>query len=256
MQWGIFALIDVLGFKGMWRRGHTPDDIFAALSRIRALADHLSDDQMTMDGGDLWSDLKIDVRVFSDNVILSCHLPDGRDQVKHLPGYEETRRYMLLRYIVLLMSKVVTEAASGPVPLLYRGCIAGAEYSINENPFAYLGPAVDEAGALFEAADGFFVFLAPSASEVYRGRPGLLRRAMFPYFVTYDIPLKDAPPLKTFALNPLLFTREEYRAELKDRIMGTFEVNKLTPDISSKRDNTRRFLDFLGAGWLPPSLTI
>lgn len=252
MQWGVVAFIDVMGFKGMWQRGHGAPDVLDALTRTRDRASELAKRQNAEGGGDLWHHTEIEVRTFSDTVVVLSPMPahtDYRPTADDEKAFHDAvRRYMLLRFVVLLMSKVVTEAAADEPPLLYRGSIAAGDFQANS--FAFLGPAIDEAGKFFEAAEGAFVFLAPSAADVFRARPGLLGRALFEYFVNYSIPLKRDASLKTMALNPLMFLDPDKRADHSLRILAYFGAEAADKQLEAKRHNTREFLEFVGKHWL------
>ncbi|MEO7932829.1 MAG: hypothetical protein ABIT76_06700 [Chthoniobacterales bacterium] len=251
MNWGVIAFIDVLGFKGIWNRGHSADEILSTLETVRKFATELKEQQNQMSGGDLWENLSLDTRMFSDTLVISCHLPQGRIEPDWQEDYESIRRYVLLRYVVLMLSSLVAAAANGECPLLYRGCVATGLFAMND--FAMLGPAVDEAGSFFESADGAFVFLCPSAAKTYEQRPGLLSRATFPYFLEYDVPLKETKTLPTYTINPLLRAPHEMRPDISAALMSTFgPATEIPHALLTKHTNTQRFLHHAQKS-LPPS---
>jgi hypothetical protein len=242
-SWGVLAFVDVLGFKGISRRGHENASVLSALSSLKTYAEALVAAERRSYGGTMWDRLETDVRLFSDTLVISSSMPppalDDSD-----PWYERMRRYMLLRYAVLNLTKLSTAAIRGDVPLLYRGCVACGEFLRND--FAMVGTAVDEGGTFFEAAEGAFIFLAPSAREVYRDARPFLFNATLPYFVEYDVPLKPSGNLPTFVVNPLLFRGDASTEALKARILGTFgRSGNLPTPVQAKHDNTKKFLEFL-----------
>jgi len=223
----------------------SPEQVFPALDQIRAWVTALVERENARDGVDLWKHLECRAQLFSDTIIVTSPMPPGGStEAAALEDYEAIRRYMLLRYMVLMVTKVATAAAKGELPLLYRGCVGCGEYERND--FAVLGPAVNETAELYEAADGAFVFLSPSARDTYNSRPGLLARAVFPYFVEYQIPFKSGELLKTFALNPLLFTGPATTPDVKTRFLAAFgDRSQMSVAVEKKYENTRAFLEHL-----------
>jgi hypothetical protein len=246
MRLGALAIIDILGFKGMWHRTVNPVDILLELDKIKSLANELLRHQNEMDGGDLWESLDAEVRVFSDCLMIVMPMPEDKndyEEQNYKTFYEAIRKYMLLRYLVLIVTKIITEAVNGNVPFLYRGCISFGEFAFND--FAALGPAVDEAGSYFEKSEGAFVFLSPSAAEIYKARPGLLQKAIFPYFTNYNVPMKNEKTLQTFVMNPLLFIGINSNNDIKQQILDAFGNGELAIEVENKKRNTQEYLDFL-----------
>lgn len=250
MQSGVIAIVDILGFKGMWR-GPGAEAVLNALQDARARIEDLAHVCSLGDGGDLWEQLAIETWLLSDSIMIISTVSDCQNASPVHPELEHMRRYMHLRQVVLMLTRFVTDAIQGTVPFRYRGCIAYGDFQ--KNDFAAVGPAVDEAGGLFEAAEGAFVFLAPSAVQAFRVRPGLMGLWLPPYFVKYTIPLKAEQVLDTYALNLLLLAEEQSQAEVKSTIVSQFEpAASVSADIRKKRDNTQAFLDFLENDWNPP----
>jgi len=220
-----------------------PEQVFPALDQIKVWVNELVEGENARDGVDLWRNLETRAQLFSDTIIVTSPLPPpGNTEAAALEDYDAIRRYMLLRYMVLMVTKVATAAVKGELSLLYRGCVGCGEY--DRNDFAVLGPAVNETAELYEAADGAFVFLSPSARDTYNSRPGLLAHAIFPYFVEYPIPLKVGKALDTFALNPLLFTGQAAVADVKARFLAAFgDPAQMSTAVQAKFENTRTFLD-------------
>jgi hypothetical protein len=210
--------------------------VLKSLEAIRTHSRQTLEVHQGMSGGDLWDNLSLDLRMFSDTLFLSVFLPPGKREFQDFPGYEETRRYMLLRVMVLTLSQSLAQAICGDVPLLYRGALSCGLYQTND--IAFLGPAVDDAGSYFEASEGAFIFLTEQAAEIYRKRPPLMSLPL-PYFLPYNVPLKHDRVLKTFCLNPFFYVSSETHIAALQRLLGEFGD---TPDLALKRDNTSRFL--------------
>lgn len=252
MNWGLITFIDVLGFKGIWK-SHESEETLKSIEKIEELAQKLKSDLEEKSGVDLWDNLKIQKQMFSDTLSFVTYLPSEKNIFEEPDKIEfnrAIRKYMLLRYFVLILTKIISKAALQKVPLLYRGCITVG--NLHYNGTSFIGPAVDEAGEYFEASDGAFVFLTPSAKEVYLNRPGLLRKAKFPYFAPYDVPMKNGTSLETFTINPLLYLpKGKNRSDGIEEIMSAFDKSENQhPSVLSKAKNTELFLKYLDK-WTP-----
>jgi hypothetical protein len=246
MDWGIIAFIDALGFKGIWKT-HEPRDVLASIEAVSLLATDLKTKINKAGGGDLWDNVTVQVHMFSDTAGIAVRLPPPKIESTDPEFYEGTRKYMLLRHVVMMLSELTGRAAIANVPLLYRGCISAGEFLCNETSF--IGPAVDEAGKYFEACDGAFVFFSPSAEDVFTNRPWQLKIGHPAYFVPYSVPMKKGEPLKTLTVNPLLFLEQEERRTAIEKIIGCFENPVEQPDdVKTKTSNTKEYLEYLG-GW-------
>ena len=253
MNWGIVAFIDVLGFKGLWERRISPEDELKALQDMKLYAEGLVALHGGMGGGELWDKAEVEVRAFSDTIAILAPMPAVPDASSkyikeqgknYRESFDAIRKYMLLREIVLILSKLITTAAVEVPPLLYRGCISSGKFLMND--FAFVGPAVDEAGQFFEAAQGAFTFLTPSAKSTFDQRPGLLSMAAFPYFVEYAVPMKGMPVLNTLVINPLLFTHEETDPDKVAQAFSEFLASgSENPSVAEKLRNTEDYLQFL-----------
>lgn len=259
MDWGIVVFIDVLGYKGLWSR-HPQDNVLEAVRNIATDAVELSAETLRVyrDGADAWKDLKLETRPFSDFIaILATPFPafphspvidDGSDEYVR----DGLARYSLLRIILLLVTKIISRGAALSPPMIYRGCISVGAFSSNE--FAFVGPAIDEAGAMHEAAQGAFVFLTPSAASIYDSRPTYpLNRTRFPYFFEYAVPMKAGELLNTYVANPLIYQNPERCCEYVRSIDDFFGEPPLNSELWLKKKNTKDLYDALSqsswVGW-------
>ena len=117
-----------------------------------------------------------------------------------------------------------------------------------------MGPAVDEAAAMNDLAQGAFIWLLPSALEVFMS-PAEALASQPAHVATYsacEVPLKGGDSFVTYAVSPVaLANTQADRDEIVSRIMQTFAGMEL--DVQIKKQNTLRFLDTCVAKWKPPT---
>ena len=156
MQEGAFALLDCLGFKGVWRRVTDADQIVSKFQEIASrqdtvlagfLSGHRSDDKQ-----------KLQVAFLSDSVAIGLRFEEGQEN-PHLRGF-------VVAYIVSIVNELIRRFALDPIPLALRGCVTYGQFRMEGN--LIVGPAVDEAAEFHSAPQGAFVWLAPAAERVKR----------------------------------------------------------------------------------------
>lgn len=251
---GCVAFIDAIGFKGIWRRSTDPGSVLSRLNELRSFVESLIDQENSAASPPVY-DMRFEMKAFSDTLAFLVYL-DGEippEVAQADPeGFLELRKYLLLKNCVMLMSRVIGFAITDKeLPFLYRGSIAMGDFYYNS--FAFVGPAVDEAGSYFEQAEGAFVYLCPSALTAVESRPGTFTPENFPFAVKYDVPLKNDVQLSTYAVNPLLFSGcirsldgffDPASEVILDFIGGS-------PQQKAKRDNTEKFLKFTRENYVP-----
>ena len=164
---------------------------------------------------------------------------------KNKEFYDSARKYLLLRQVVLFLSKLVGQAVLGKVPLMYRGCISAGKMAMRGNSF--IGEAVDVAGQNFEACEGAFVFLTSEAADVFTSRHPYLQIAHPPYFVPYDVPMKNGGLLKTITINPLLLLASDRREDAITTYIAALQQGSDSASESTRRKavNTIMYLEYL-----------
>lgn len=246
MNWGVIAFIDALAVKGIWQR-HDAEAVLTAFESVRILAEKMKEDINSSYGGDLWDKVSANVVYFSDSVAIGVNLPPPLYESENPEFYESTRKYMLLRHVVLFLSKLVGEATLGKVPLMYRGCISVGQFMMKGSSF--IGEAVDKAGASFESCDGAFIYFSEEAADFFNNRHPYLRMGHPPYFVPYKIPMKTGEVLETITINPLLFLEDDDKPQAIDAFIREFgDVGSQSEPIQRKAENTIRYLEYL-KGW-------
>jgi hypothetical protein len=136
---------------------------------------------------------------------------------------------------------LLSEALATEPHLAYRGCVTFGRFDIAGT--FLLGPAIDEAASYYEQAEGAFVWLAPSAREVFevvhRGRPALSP------LVRYAVPLRQGASYETWVVSPFASVDTKgQRMERTGRLLGTFDKTSRL-EVQVKRQHTERFLGHL-----------
>lgn len=251
---GCVVFIDAIGFKGIWKKTSDASIVLSRMEEIRSFANYWIQLENQAAGPPLFG-MKFELRAFSDTLAFLMYLEDETlpDVAKDDPeGYLKLRKYLLVKKCVLLMSQVIGIALEeNKLPFLYRGSIALGD--IYENSFAFVGPAVDEAGSYFEQAEGAFVFLCPSAMQALAPKLGSNASEYFPFAVKYEVPLKDGSKIGTYAVNPLLYsgclrTVDGVFDPVSQRILDFIGE---APQLRSKRQNTEDFLNFTKSNYVP-----
>lgn len=273
MKKGAFALVDCLGFKGIWKRAN-PDLVLAKLKSIEKTTS--SEDFFQYVPGRLGK-VSVQISLLSDTVAVSVQY--GED---HSALSEEDEGYLVAVAIGLVINIISIYLNDEPA-LLLRGCISYGEHMADGN--FIIGPAVDQAAEHMDIADGAFVWLLPSALKFYnthrsraaeafkkapsellkrgaddfsrfRGSPiddsvedadskielyrnHIIRAVLMPVVIAdFHIPLKGGRSLKSSVVNPLIFTND--RQAVIDKCENALQGDSL--DVWVKRQNTLKFL--------------
>lgn len=154
---GAFALIDCLGWKGIWRNHSNPADIIAKLKEVRS-----SSPQIIKEGlGTPWGEtaFQTGIAFVSDTVAVHVRLQ---------PQFDSDRE-AAAGFCIYVAANLINELAFRFLrlnpPLTLRGCIAYGKFESDDNFF--LGPGVDEAAEYMGLAEGAFVWLTPTAEKKY-----------------------------------------------------------------------------------------
>ena len=237
MHEGAFALIDCLGFKGIWKRTDNDRVLHDKLKRI------VKQVQPQLIAGVPFELLRrrwvINASLLSDSVAISLRYDD-----EDVRGTSRPRRKTKEReksYLVWLLAastiKILDLFLEDEPTLLLRGCITYGEHEQEGN--FIVGPAVDYAAETLEVAQGAFVWLHPSAAPKYQravravmntikilrdsGKDkelllGSQKALGLPIMVeSYNMPLTRGGFFRCPVLNPLAFhkTKEERRAVMQ-----------------------------------------
>lgn len=238
-QWrdGYVAMIDVLGWKGIWNRHKHAGEILSAARAIKQSAARM-DVIPSRKFGDR------DPYMFATSVFLSDTLVVGVSPTgSPFPfGDNETDREARLvgamcNWICQSVAWAMNTGAEQKPALLFRGAVAKGRFIIDEN--LILGPAIDEASALMSLATAAIVWFAPNSFvpddwNCFHAIP-------------YSIPLHGGQTVHARAVNPFQATAPtgniDDTAELEASILSAFG-QKLPLDVEIKKQNTAAFLTF------------
>ncbi len=178
---GVVAILDALGFKGIWQRSDPRqiiDKMQVAKRAEAAFARHGFQPQILF---------------LSDTVVIACR-----------QGESETRQALMFvcMRVAYFLSSMLTD---GKPPMVYRGAIAAGRYLIEDN--ILLGPAVDEAAEAEKQPRGPFVWLTQSARGLL---PRRFRNALSHgdpvestfYLMPYRVPLLGQRVEDTYIVPP------------------------------------------------------
>jgi len=246
MKLGAVAILDALGFKGIWKR-EQPELVIGKLRRLRdRIVGDIARAQQTFPAMLSAEKVTRQAAFLSDSLVVAVSVePGGIGALGPIPlavgGFPDlVRQDHSLRDLLLTLAPLIDVAATAAPCFAYRGVIACGEFEF-EDVFV-LGEAIDEAAALASTADGAFVWLAPSANEVH-GQFAELNPYSRPWDAlapVYDVPMKEGRLVRTRVLNPFADREPSTRGALVDALLATFGTDN--EDVQRKRRNTEVFL--------------
>ncbi len=168
MNEGAFALLDCLGWKGIWARKAVVDD---PEQLIGFLEDSLKQ-------AETLSARKIVEHFHAERVSMSIAFVSDTIAIGVWPsstvGFSDADKGLLLGLSSMACAEVSKRFLTAKIPLLLRGGIAFGRFTMRQNFF--IGPAVDEAASFYEAAQGAFVWLAPGAEHLVASHIARMRQ--------------------------------------------------------------------------------
>lgn len=191
MKEGAFALLDCLGFKGVWTRPEIKDDpeiLVSFLEQVLAKAPAFASQRLAVQG--LRGKVNFQIAFVSDTVAISA-CPSEDIQIS------DQERGFLVYAVACAASEITAQFFSGPTPLLLRGCITYGRHVVRSNFF--LGPAVDEAAELSEVAQGAIAWLTRDAERYVSAYLDVQRRVTSTQFET--LPEAGQLEIATIALS-------------------------------------------------------
>jgi hypothetical protein len=263
MQFGTIALIDALGFKGIWndRRGGASN----ARATLRAVKSVLDAERAW--AAEHWRSITEHESVpqFAKAIRFTCHFMSDTAAIaatvplpgpgEDFPGKRAWAPLVLNATVYVIcraLAPAIRAAALAPTPIAYRGAIACGEMEIDDE--FTIGPAVDDAASGMEAADGAFVWFMPSALKFCRQMEPHDWYTVWERTTEFDVPLKGRT-FRTRVINPLVVQAETY-GTIEIEPFETALLSSFTSDdvkIAVKRQNTARFLSAARHWVAPPS---
>jgi hypothetical protein len=155
VQEGAFALLDFLGFKGIWERVGNPDDVVKKFREMeKQIPERIASRIATLKS---LPTLKVATAFLSDTITIAIYLENQRPP-------DDLSKGTLVLAVSIAAQMVADSFCRDPIPLLLRGCITYGEFIIDGT--LILGPAVDEAAGLHQMGEGAFIWVAPSTERV------------------------------------------------------------------------------------------
>ena len=154
-RWGLIALVDALGFKGIYRQ-HDPEQV---LTQMKQIEDDLrAEFEAYRDSNRILLSSAMGIRFLSDAVAISLQTP-------HTHQHEVDPKDA--RFACFTLCQLVLELtnlwALSPIKLTFRGAIGIGRYCAAGN---YLvGEAIDQAAQLHSEPDGAFICLSRETQE-------------------------------------------------------------------------------------------
>jgi hypothetical protein len=263
MNRGAVALIDALGFKGIWNDPtRSTTKVLAALKTIGEAARHdVRDDSLGLVGKDMPDVLRklvkdpfVKVLQLSDTIVVAAgrqprqrkpwkkHVAqwaaEGLDPQRVEDAADAWLRYRVCRCVCALQRA----AALCETPLLYRGVVAVGSFTIEQN--FLIGPAVDEAAELMDLADGPYVWLTPAAAQLKH----LIREDPDDHWdrmsTRHRVPFKSGKSLTVTVLDPFALCTPDERQLATQSALRSMNSKRL--DVAIKRENAETLYRHFG----------
>jgi hypothetical protein len=220
MREGAFALIDCLGFKGIWKRA----DSSALLHKLEGIVSSI-ENQITLKVQayeHLKEPIKVNATLLSDSVAISLQYENCFSGSE---GYKSYLMWLLCSSTI----KVLDLYLEGEPHLVLRGCVTYGQYESRGN--FIVGPAVDDAAENVELSQGAFVWLLPVAATLYRScRDSLtsflrtstmgewVKRTMLTEEATESEVIKLSNDIEAFMSEPVVIDPYEMPLKTGDRL--------------------------------------
>jgi hypothetical protein len=168
MQHGAIALLDILGWKGVWQRDKDAlDKLNAIHGDIRDRAKLILTESDSPWTGPFFSGIQVSVISISDTIAITT-TGDLNRAIELATG---------------LSSLLTIRSIDAGLPV--RGAISAGYFKAKDNTL--VGPAVDEVASWYEHSDCFGTFLTPSAQLQVDRNKFLILNAL----VEWDLPAKS-----------------------------------------------------------------
>jgi hypothetical protein len=244
MKTGAFALIDCLGFKGIWKGGEH-DALMSKLQSISKRAEIAAKKRAFPNGIPVGipseNELRLEVKLLSDTVAISVCRGHNDDKLIELTT------------ITNIVQEIIALYLEEPPYLVLRGCITYGKHTTSEN--FLVGPAIDEAAEYMNSAEGAFIWFLPAATDIIQPfcdihskvpqdeKSKLISTALEAFFPKYPIPIKNSHYLNARAVNPFYKKSAEDSDLMESSYKDAMKVGE-NMSIWMKRQNTLEFLQF------------
>ena len=260
MTEGAFALLDCLGFKGIWNRT-PPNEILSKLKELNNWCSGTINPGFEVLAPSCDHNLKIKIVLLSDTVAISIKYAE-RVEHAELPAF-------LVAYAVGLIILINQRFAFEKPCIPLRGSVSYGMHFTDDR--FILGPAVDRAAENEKLADGAFIWLDPRAEElmsdyyaianaVYEKfdfskirnykefsrqekarKIGVVKAGAEPFTIDYSMPLKGGARLRCAVVNPLYhMSKKKQQNSLNDLFLA---MDSQLIDVVVKKQNTFEYLN-------------
>ncbi|MDI1240465.1 MAG: hypothetical protein PSX80_00925 [bacterium] len=267
MNKGALAILDCLGFRGIWKET-TPEMV---ISKMTAIHQWASSDEFRQTSDFLREHgdrLNVQATLLSDTIVAS---------VNQIPSETEPEMpaFILLQKLVEFVEAINAKFVGEDPRILLRGCITYGEHIITDR--FIIGPAVDRAASYEKLANGAFIWLDPAAGRLYDEYLTFMRAVSFPKLTEdginrllrddslelsyklikiaisqvgfrdhpkFAVPIKGGESLVSYVVQPFRGLNKVKQGEL----YKTFEEILSRDDridVVIKRNNTLAFLDYV-----------
>ena len=247
----VITLLDVLGWKGIWRRVDNPvkcfDELLVSIKgRRNRLAKWIREYQPNFLLGIEKDDLQLknlngsleqilnltEIQSLSDTIIIRTPLAVPQQSAKTLSD-------AVLNCHAFFCASSIPDAIENGMPL--RGATAIGKVISNQQKDVFVGPAVDEVASWYEKTDWIGVILCPSAAYRYDWNGGN------DFWFNYKkLPLKIETTVNHLPslVWPLFFHDKEKKSEVINNIKSHFtKMSPIFPEFISKFENTLEYLE-------------
>lgn len=248
MKRGAFVMLDALGYKGIWNRPEVKDAPGRVIERMVRLRDEAKVQVARMLGRPL-PELRADPTNAYDDFKMSFLSDTIAIGIWIKPTLYADDERMRDRFAVMFgaafASAIMRSALTEAPRLAFRGALSVGDFEISEDGIFIAGPAVDDAAAMHERAQGAFVWVTPSAMA---GANYDIPTVGFPghRLIRYPVPLKGGDTYDTFAVSP--FASESLESDRRFQatlLLGSFVTEGRPPplDVAIKLQHTRAFIE-------------
>jgi hypothetical protein len=233
MKTGAVAMIDALGFRGIWGRC-PPEVVIANMSSLKL--------QLERDLKELSAQpiMQFDATFLSDTIVVGLSLPET---------VGSNRDALSVTFVTDILARILAWSARSTTPLAYRGVVAYGEYEIQ--PHFIVGKAIDEAASYYELAQAAVVWLLPQTRDIVAQQ--LRWQPRNTHLVRFEVPLKAGDAFESYTVSPIVQAKDIQDAEtLTGALLNTFEPPSV--DIAVKKQNTIKHLRacYKWRGWRFP----
>ena len=181
MNNGTIAFLDILGFKGIWQR-REPDEVLDILnSSVEYIKDIFSNYPFQSEWGEVTGP---DITILSDTIVIIFGGP----------------RSSCSLFLAMVVNELI--AFFLDKNLFLRGAIGYGNYIKSGNSF--LGPAIDDVAAWYEASKFIGVIATPRTSyliELLTSNEVRFDTKKYPLFIKHPISFKNMPTQNIYCVN-------------------------------------------------------